>query len=391
MSSGYSFDAESVRRISRGIRRIEGMPDQVQGFGASPVSGPGGAQVRTPATLPANYDGAQPLFGKLIDRDRDGNLVELADAYILGANNARLETNREYLGRMERVYNGPDGSAVLYRVQSVPSEGGHFATVHPLRIIQVNYEGADFPDPFKFKTLICVDQLKFFGGVNPFTPDNLNEFDRWLAPEWEDDRFYIPPREPGLPLYSVSMTSIDRTWRAPLGQSSRLEDLAYEVCRMISRTHCLEFKGYWRKSTAYFVNPVTGNKIYLYQYIQPSPNEWGGSDYTFWNAQPFLIPYLFTTTTFEGERYHLMRMNSYPRGGVGSSTWYLWFRDIFGVIPNISTTYDSSQQKYALVTPVNSYTLQSSWPFTSSAIGAGPAYVITNRVGPPTTTTTTTV
>ena len=128
MSSGYSFDAESVKRISRGIRRIEGMPDQVQGFGTAPVSGPGGAQVRTPATLPANYDGAQPLFGKLIDRDRDGNLVELADAYILGANNARLEINREYLGRMERVYTGSNGSAVLYRVQTAPAGSGIAAT-----------------------------------------------------------------------------------------------------------------------------------------------------------------------------------------------------------------------------------------------------------------------
>jgi len=218
MSSGYSFDAESVKRISRGIRRIEGMPDQVQGFGSAPVSGPGGAQVRTPATLPVNYDGTQPLFGKLIDRDRDGNLVELADAYILGANDSPLQSNREYLGRMERVYNGPDGSAVLYRVQASGASAGEsvkFTSVVPWRIMKVYVSDME---NFYFYGIICVNSYRYFWTATTTDPNpelgrsvNIPDLTKLRLPGdpfLSDDSFWgVPGEGTDLSLYLVSLPS----------------------------------------------------------------------------------------------------------------------------------------------------------------------------------------
>ena len=154
MSGGY-FSDDSARRISNSVRYTEllqGIPDASQGYAANP-----GGQVclvRTGTALPSGYTGSMAVLGDVIEKQPDGTINTIGQAWIRDINGGTLSANTIYQARIGGTW-----------TQDVTTNGIVKPTTLGLYLVQ-NSGGGGIYEPFKVTDITTA-------GISVMTLDTL--------------------------------------------------------------------------------------------------------------------------------------------------------------------------------------------------------------------------
>jgi hypothetical protein len=365
-----TWDLDSAKRIANAVRLVESNARIYQGIASQDIRPGMVASVRTPAVFPASYSGSAPVPGKCIEDRGDGEIVEICDCWIQERNDGILTTDTVYEGRMARVYAGDLGAAPLFKVQSSATASDYAATVYPWSYQWVYFEGADFPYPYQQKILIHVDSSKLF-----FTSYAANDYANLLPAAQESDNYYIMDYPDGMPIVSLNDFTFQNNVHSSWAQPEDLEDAFAKACSHFYRT--VSIQSTFKQTTAYFLSPTSGKKIYLYRQAQHPKyeTEWGYFRFHRALCASFILnSYCKRVTNSAGQNYVVL-LNTFLKRSGAQGTFYMWFADPFNLFPTNTTSFGNFFS--VMISPIASPTLQgavvspprqnSSW-FTSWAV-----------------------
>ena len=351
VNDGITWDLDSAKRIANAVRHVEANARIFAGIDSQDIRPGMVASVRTPATFPASYSGSTPVLGKCIEDRGDGEIVEICDCYIQERNDGILTTDTVYEGRVARIHSGAEGAAPLFRVQSSAMASDYAATVYPWSYQWVYFEGADFPIPYQQKILIHVDSARIF-----YTSYSANDYANILPAAQESDNYFILDYPDGMPIVSLSdvtyQNSIASSWSPP----EELEDAFAKACSHFYRT--VSIQSTFKQTTAYFLSPTSGKKIYLYRQAQHPKyeTEWGYFRFHRALCNSFILnAYCKRVTNSAGQNYVVLHNTFMKRSGATGVFW-LWFWDPFNLFPTNITSFGNFFS--VMVSPMGSPSLQ---------------------------------